>query len=42
MEAVKLVIWAGQMSTEKRNEVQLLHDVIGLESEATPHNQTSF
>lgn len=29
---VELINWAGQMSTDKRNEGQLLCDVIGLES----------
>lgn len=32
MEAVKMVNWAGQMSNDRRNESQLLCDVIGLES----------
>lgn len=32
MEAVKMLIWAGQMSTDRRNEVQLMADVLGLES----------
>ncbi|KAL9531074.1 Intradiol ring-cleavage dioxygenase [Sphaerulina musiva] len=32
MAGVELVNWAGQMSNEKRNEGQLLCDVIGLES----------
>ncbi|KAL2071055.1 hypothetical protein VTL71DRAFT_12290 [Oculimacula yallundae] len=32
MEGVKMINWAGQMSTDKRNEGQLLCDVIGLES----------
>ena len=32
MEAVKMLIWAGQMSNDRRNEVQLMCDVIGLES----------
>lgn len=32
MAGVQLVNWAGQMSNEKRNEGQLLCDVIGLES----------
>ncbi|KAI6749499.1 hypothetical protein HG530_014913 [Fusarium avenaceum] len=32
MEAVKMVNWAGQMSNDKRNEGQLMCDVIGLES----------
>jgi catechol 1,2-dioxygenase len=31
MEAVKMINWAGQMSNEKRNEGQLMCDVIGLE-----------
>jgi catechol 1,2-dioxygenase len=32
MAGVQLINWAGQMSTNKRNEGQLLCDVIGLES----------
>jgi len=32
MEGVKLMNWAGQMSDEKRNEGQLVCDVLGLES----------
>ncbi|KAJ5786311.1 uncharacterized protein N7503_011523 [Penicillium pulvis] len=32
MEGVKLLNWAGQMSDDKRNEGQLVCDVIGLES----------
>ncbi|KAI1061066.1 hypothetical protein LB507_010104 [Fusarium sp. FIESC RH6] len=32
MSAVQMINWAGQMSTEKRNEGQLMCDVIGLES----------
>lgn len=32
MEGVKLLNWAGQMSDEKRNEGQLVCDVVGLES----------
>lgn len=31
-EGVALMNWAGQMSTEKRNEGQLVCDVVGLES----------
>ena len=31
-EGVALINWAGQMSTEKRNEGQLVCDVVGLES----------
>jgi catechol 1,2-dioxygenase len=31
MTAVKMINWAGQMSNEKRNEGQLMCDVIGLE-----------
>jgi catechol 1,2-dioxygenase len=31
MEAVKMINWAGQMSNDKRNEGQLMCDVIGLE-----------
>jgi Catechol dioxygenase N terminus len=32
MEGVKLINWAGQMSNDRRNEGQLVCDVIGLES----------
>lgn len=32
MEGVQMLNWAGQMSDDKRNETQLLCDVIGLES----------
>jgi len=32
MEGVELLNWAGQMSNEKRNEGQLVCDVVGLES----------
>lgn len=32
MEGVQLINWAGQMSDQKRNEGQLVCDVIGLES----------
>lgn len=32
MEGVQLLNWAGQMSDHKRNEGQLVCDVIGLES----------
>ena len=32
MEGVQLLNWAGQMSTDKRNEGQLVCDVVGLES----------
>lgn len=31
-EGVALINWAGQMSNEKRNEGQLVTDVVGLES----------
>lgn len=31
-EGVALINWAGQMSNEKRNEGQLVCDVVGLES----------
>lgn len=31
-EGVSLINWAGQMSNEKRNEGQLVCDVVGLES----------
>jgi catechol 1,2-dioxygenase len=32
MEGVKMINWAGQMSDDKRNEGQLMCDVIGIES----------
>ena len=32
MEGVQLLNWAGQMSDDKRNEGQLVCDVVGLES----------
>jgi catechol 1,2-dioxygenase len=32
MSAVNMINWAGKMSDDKRNEGQLLCDVIGLES----------
>jgi catechol 1,2-dioxygenase len=32
MAGVQLMNWAGQMSTDRRNEGQLVCDVIGLES----------
>ena len=32
MDAVNMMNWAGKMSDEKRNEGQLMCDVIGLES----------
>ena len=32
MEGVQMINWAGRMSDEKRNEGQLMCDVIGLES----------
>jgi len=32
MEGVQLINWAGQMSDEKRNEGQLMCDIVGLES----------
>ncbi|KAF7187906.1 Catechol 1,2-dioxygenase [Pseudocercospora fuligena] len=32
MEGVMLMAWAGQMTNDKRNEVQLVCDVVGLES----------
>ncbi|PKY06529.1 hypothetical protein P168DRAFT_295600 [Aspergillus campestris IBT 28561] len=32
MAAVQMMNWAGQMSTEKRNEGQLMSDIFGLES----------
>lgn len=36
MAGVQLINWAGQMSTDRRNEGQLVCDVIGLESYAFP------
>lgn len=36
MAGVKLLNWAGQMSDNKRNEGQLVCDVIGLESYVPP------
>jgi catechol 1,2-dioxygenase len=35
MEGVKLMNWAGQMSDDKRNEGQLVCDIVGLESWVT-------
>jgi catechol 1,2-dioxygenase len=32
MEGVNMINWAGQMSNDKRNEGQLVCDVVGLES----------
>lgn len=32
MEGVMLLAWAGQMTNDRRNEVQLVCDVVGLES----------
>lgn len=32
MAAVKMINWAGQMSDDKRNEGQLMCDILGLES----------
>lgn len=32
MEGVNMINWSGQMSNEKRNEGQLMCDVIGIES----------
>lgn len=32
MRGVDMLNWAGQLSNDRRNETQLLHDVIGLES----------
>lgn len=32
MAGVQMINWAGQMSDEKRNEGQLLCDILGLES----------
>jgi catechol 1,2-dioxygenase len=37
MAGVELMNWAGQMSTDRRNEGQLVWDVIGLESYVSPH-----
>jgi len=31
-EGVALINWAGQMSTDRRNEGQLMCDIVGLES----------
>lgn len=31
MTAVKMINWSGQMSNEKRNEGQLMCDIIGIE-----------
>lgn len=40
---VALVNWAGQMSTDRRNEGQLVCDVLGLESYVTSHEiRSSF
>jgi catechol 1,2-dioxygenase len=36
MAGVQLISWAGQMSTDRRNEGQLVCDVIGLESYVSP------
>lgn len=36
MAGVQLINWAGQMSNDRRNEGQLLCDVIGLESYVPP------
>ena len=36
MAGVQLMNWAGQMSNDKRNEGQLVCDVIGLESYVSP------
>jgi catechol 1,2-dioxygenase len=36
MEGVKLLNWAGQMSNDRRNEGQLMCDVVGLETCAIP------
>lgn len=36
MAGVQLINWAGQMSTDRRNEGQLVCDVIGLESYVSP------
>jgi catechol 1,2-dioxygenase len=37
---VNMINWAGQMSNEKRNEGQLMCDVIGLESYVSPERPT--
>lgn len=37
MEGVQMINWAGKMSDNKRNEGQLLCDVIGLESSVITH-----
>lgn len=36
MEGVNLINWAGQMSNDRRNEGQLVCDVLGLESYVSP------
>ena len=36
MAGVQMINWAGQMSTDRRNEGQLMCDVIGLESYVSP------
>lgn len=36
MAGVQLINWAGQMSNDKRNEGQLVCDVVGLESSVFP------
>lgn len=43
MQGVMLLAWAGQMTTEKRNEVQLVCDVLGLESYVfSPYSPVPF
>lgn len=37
MEGVNMINWAGQMSDEKRNEGQLMCDVLGIESYVLSH-----
>ena len=41
MAGVEMINWAGKMSDDKRNEGQLLCDVIGLESYVTPPSPAS-
>lgn len=42
MEGVNLINWAGQMSDDRRNEGQLVCDVMGLESYVSLHLCTLF
>ncbi len=37
MAGVELINWAGRMSDDKRNEGQLLCDIVGLESSVPSH-----